>query len=75
MIYSKSKEIQKVVEDHIRQGWRYEPGKKHGKLVAPNGRKAPIPFTPSDWRAARNFLSQLRKKTKLNSSCYCPQHY
>ncbi|WP_299314744.1 hypothetical protein [uncultured Halomonas sp.] len=75
MIYSKSKEIQKVVKDHIRQGWRYEPGKKHGKLVAPNGRKALIPFTPSDWRAARNFRSQLRRATGIKPSHYCQKNH
>lgn len=61
MKYSKSKEIQKLVCIRIRQGWRYQHGKKHGKLVAPNGSKAPIPFTPSDFRAVLNFRSQLRR--------------
>lgn len=70
MRYSKNKEIQKLVSRRVYQGWSYEPGKKHGKLVAPNGRKTPIPFTPSDWRATRNFRSQLRRMTETKPSCY-----
>lgn len=68
MIYSKNKEIQKLVSHQLRQGWHYEPGKKHDKLIAPNGRKAPIPFTPSDWRAVHNFRSQLRRTAQVRFS-------
>lgn len=61
MVYSKSKEIQKLVRDLVTRGWHFVPGKKHGKIIAPNGRKMPVPCTPSDWRAVHNFRSHLKR--------------
>jgi hypothetical protein len=36
-------------------------GKKHGKIIAPNGRKLAVPGTPSDWRANMNFQRDVRR--------------
>lgn len=61
MHYSKDKEIAATVRHLLANGWRYNSGKKHGKLIAPNGRKLPVPGTPSDWRASLNFRRDIRR--------------
>ena len=52
----------------VARGWRYQPGRKHGKLVAPNGRKLSVPCTPSDWRAGLNFEHDARRISRKLSS-------
>ncbi len=61
MYYSKNKDIAKIVRTHVRNGWYFRRGKKHGKLVAPGGRYVIVPSTPSDGRAVYNFLGDLRR--------------
>ena len=61
MHYSKNKDIAKIVRMHLRNGWRLHQGKKHGKLVAPNGRWVVVPSTPGDRRATCNFLGGVRR--------------
>ncbi len=61
MRFSKNKEISAIVQDLLANGWRYVAGKKHGKLIAPNGRMLPVPGTPSDWRASLNFRRDVRR--------------
>lgn len=61
MHYSKDKEISATVRHLLTSGWQYLVGKKHGKLIAPNGRKLAVPCTPSDWRASLNFKRDIRR--------------
>ena len=61
MHYSKDKDIAKVVRMHVRNDWRFHKGKKHGKLVAPDGQRVVVPSTPSDRRAIYNFLGGVRR--------------
>lgn len=61
MHYSKNKDIAKIVRIRVRAGWSFRRGKKHGKLVAPDGRFVIVPSTPSDGRAVWNFLGDLRR--------------
>jgi hypothetical protein len=61
MRYSNDKEISAIVRKLLNTGWRYMAGTKHGKIIAPNGRKLPVPGTPSDWRASRNFRRDVRR--------------
>jgi hypothetical protein len=68
MQYSKDKRIASMVRSLVAEGWRYLPGRKHGKLVAPNGRRLSIPSTPSDWRAGHNFVSDARRISRTLSS-------
>jgi hypothetical protein len=63
MQYSKDKRITATVKVLLSQGWRHVSGKKHGKLIAPNGRRLAIPCTPSDWRASMNFNRDARRLT------------
>jgi len=58
---STDKEINLIVRDKVRIGWRIKPGKKHRKLVSPGGRWVSIPGTPSDRRAAANFRSDINR--------------
>jgi hypothetical protein len=68
MKYSKNKRIASMVRGLVAEGWRYLPGGKHGKLVAPNGRRLSIPGTPSDWRAGLNFEHYARRISRTVSS-------
>lgn len=61
MRYSNDKEVAAIVRALINQGWQYMNGKKHGKIIAPNGRKMAVPGTPSDWRASINFRRDVRR--------------
>lgn len=63
MRYSNNKEVAALVQALINTGWQYMNGKKHGKLIAPNGRKLAVPGTPSDWRAHMNFRRDTRRLT------------
>lgn len=58
--YCKNKDINRIVHEVIKHGWRIHHGKKHAVLVAPNGKKLPNPSTPSDYRAKQNFSRDLR---------------
>lgn len=61
MRYSNNKEVAALVQTLIKSGWQYMNGKKHGKLIAPNGRRLAVPGTPSDWRAPINFRRDARR--------------
>ncbi len=60
MIYSKDKMINALARDLRQLGWLYRKGKKHGLLIAPNGRRVTIPSTPSDFRSYQNFSRNIR---------------
>jgi hypothetical protein len=68
MKYSQDKRIAGMVRELIEKGWRYLPGGKHGKLVAPNGRRLAVPGTPSDWRSGLNFERDARRISRTFSS-------
>lgn len=71
--YSKSKEIQSLVSELVRNGWTFKPGGKHGKLYPPASAKPlPVPTTPSGHRAYLNFRSDVRKATRDSGAC---QHH
>ncbi|HDR9127191.1 TPA: hypothetical protein QDB31_004245 [Burkholderia vietnamiensis] len=56
--YSSDKDFNAAIAHLVRErGWTYQtPGKsKHAKVIAPNGRKMTVPYSPGDWRAVRNF--------------------
>ena len=50
-----------IVKPYIEQGLVVlVTGGKHAAIVRPDGRKQPIPGSPSDHRALLNFKSQVR---------------
>lgn len=61
MRYSNNKDVAALVRSRVNSGWQYMNGKKHGKIIAPNGRKLAVPGTPSDWRASMNFQRDVRR--------------
>ena len=58
---SNNKDISAIVRTLLNSGWRYMEGRKHGKIIAPNGKKLPVPGTPTDWRASMNFKRDVRR--------------
>ncbi|WP_335915071.1 hypothetical protein [Shewanella algae] len=68
--FTKNKDIDRVVRQVLKFGWRIRYGKKHASLIAPNGRQLAIPSTPSDHRAFYNFSSDLKKLNLQQGLCY-----
>lgn len=63
--YSRSPEISATIKELLAKGCTYDDSRgPHPKLVFPSGRRFAIPMTPSDWRAVKNFQSQLRRMVK-----------
>lgn len=56
------KEVQEIIRELERQGWRVERGKGHYKAFPPDKKKSmvTIPTTPSGGRWRQNLISQLR---------------
>ncbi|WP_411360652.1 hypothetical protein [Pseudidiomarina salilacus] len=61
MKFSNNKRINKLVNSLIKSGWCFKKGTKHNKLVSPSGHIKTIPGTPSDWRAAMNFVKDIER--------------
>lgn len=60
--YSRCREINALVRCLVHGGWTFRWGGKHGKLSPPNDQRfVTVPTTPSDSRAARNFVRELRR--------------
>jgi len=60
-VYSKNKEISKLVKHLIKSGWVFKHGKKHGLIYSPKGGRISVPCTPSDRRAHLNFKRNLKR--------------
>ena len=62
MHYCRDKQINKLVADLVREGWRFSRG-KHGKLRNPSGIGfVTIPCTPSDYRTFQNLCRDIRRQ-------------
>ncbi len=58
-----SSDWKRVLEAAAEQGWISRPTKDGVMLLAPNGTgKVSVHGTPSDWRALRNTISDLRRE-------------
>lgn len=58
------KDLRRIVNNAIDQGWRYEPSDRgsHPRLYAPNGTGIVVlPSTPSEYRGQLNLLAELRR--------------
>lgn len=63
--YSANARINSLVRSLIKQGCTYKKGKKHGKVVSPDGKvRISVPGTPSDWRAPRQFRAEVKRRYK-----------
>lgn len=62
MKFSRNKDVNRLVSQLVREGWRYQRGGKHGKLFSPEATGfLTIPASPSDSRIIHNLRSDLRK--------------
>ncbi|MEQ9326098.1 MAG: hypothetical protein RJQ21_02240 [Rhodospirillales bacterium] len=61
MHYSNNKDIARIVRNQVRDGWLFKRGRRHGQLIAPDGRRVIVPCTPSDNRTVLNFLGDIRR--------------
>ncbi len=61
MKYCKDKNFTEFIRLLLGQGWKFSHSRRHGKLTSPSGRRIPVPCTPSDHRALRNFQRDIRK--------------
>jgi len=67
MHYCNDKDINRLIKEMLRNGWRFEPG-RHGKLRHPEG----IGFitfskTPGDHRCLKNMLRDVRRLESVDS--------
>lgn len=70
MHYSSNKDIARIVARLIKEErWIFLRRRKHGVLVAPNGRKMAVACTPSDHRALHNFANTMRQLRKGCAPC------
>ena len=64
MKYCSNTEIDALIRQLVRQGWRFHRGGKHGRLTHPGGRPTvTVAKSPSDFRSLENFRRDLRKAT------------
>jgi hypothetical protein len=64
MQYCQDKDINRLVAEMIRTGWRFERG-RHGKLRPPDGAGfITIPKTPSDHQCLLNIHRDIRRLTR-----------
>lgn len=68
MRYCKDKDIAALVRGMIQEGWRWQMGGRHGKLISPYGTWMAVPCTPGDHRALQNFKRDLRKLINLSET-------
>lgn len=62
MKYCSNKEIDQMIRQLLRQGWRFRRGSKHGRLTHPSGwPTVTVASSPSDWRSLQNFHRDLRQ--------------
>lgn len=67
--YRASKEINTLVRQLVRNGWRFQRGGQHGKPYAPHSAEClSVPSTPSDRRAFLNFRQDVRRIRPLRLS-------
>lgn len=62
MKYSSDKDVNQLVHNLVLDGWHFERGKKHGKLITPERKRfVVIPTSPSRKRAAKELRAVVRR--------------
>ena len=62
--YTSDKDTNKEINKMLKEGWEYKGGKKHKKLIAPNGNRIVIAGTPSTTAS----LNTLKRKSEAAMS-------
>lgn len=57
------KDTRRFIRQWTKRGARLKRGKKHGKLVLPNGRTVIVALTPSDRRALLNLRAEVKRES------------
>lgn len=57
-------DIRDVVKFAQAHGYTLHAGRKHYQLRKPGFPPLDVPFTPSDWRTARNLTAQVRRAVR-----------
>lgn len=62
MKYCSNKDVNQLIRQLIRQGWAFQSGRKHGRLISPDSRKTlTVSKSPSDSRCLHNIQCDIRK--------------
>jgi len=59
-VLTNSKELKPILKEAIRRGWDFHRGNNHIKGRHPSGKTATISVSPSDKRALKNIVRDLR---------------
>lgn len=55
--YSSNKDWDERIRRLVKRGWKYQRGRKHGRLTNPDGsRTLTVSSSPSDRRSLKNFM-------------------
>lgn len=60
MRYSSDKDFNHHIKRLVKQGWLFKKRRKHNQIVAPSGQSVTFSKTPSDHRALKNFINDIR---------------
>lgn len=64
MRYSSNKDLNQHLKRLVKQGWIFRRKRKHGQIIAPNGERVVFSNSPSDHRALKNFLNDVKHTQK-----------
>ena len=60
MRYSSDKDFNHHIKRLVKQVWLFKKRRKHNQIVAPSGQSVTFSKTPSDHRALKNFINDIR---------------
>ncbi len=60
MRYSTNKDFNHHINCLVKQGWLFKKRRKHDQVAAPSGQSVTFSKTPSDHRALKNFINDIR---------------
>jgi hypothetical protein len=66
---SSDKDVNQLIRELLQNGWRYQSGKKHGKIELPGVGKVVIPTSPSDRRTIQNLIRDIRHLERKGAPC------
>lgn len=63
--YSTNKDLNAYIAALVRSGWTFQAHGRLPKIIAPNGRKMPVPRSHADWRTLRNIRQSTERLAAL----------